>query len=753
MGKHKLRLPEMRSRVEPPQEAMAQGDRPPTGARIRRDDRRRNARRRYLASAPERKSARLLVLDLNAWRAAFQMTCRRLCLTLALILALVSPHSTPALALPADTLESVVSVLPVWPGRLQGGVEDRQGVAPEGSGVVVRPGLIATAWHVVEPARRIDVRLSDGRILPARLVARDAASDIAILSVDEDLVPIAIAPAPQLAQPVCAIGNAYGLGPSVTCGVVSALNVSNAGFNSVEDFVQTDAAANPGVSGGALVDTEGRLVGMMSAIFASEGDTNIGVNFAVSTELLLRVVDELASAGKVTYLTPGWRLESAERDQLGTVAAPVVLRVGEGGPAATAGIVSGDLILNIGSRRVRTPRDAVAALAILRDVAAPVDVTLQRNGRQRVVALSFEVAPALPEVADTPESRGDCPHPQPVCRVRQAVFPIASFDPIASATRIGPTLLVTNRHVVADRPDAVVHTPDGPRSARVVPSAYLGDLALLEVPGLPEDGFVPNLEGEIPDDGQFYAIGADIARQSIRVFEPGGLIARPAEGAELGRLHVQSRMQPGVSGGALVTGRGELVGIAVGGGDGRFEAMPLESVRSLLALRMDAAATDVTRRLGESYSDCTAELDKIQPRAADESALDTLFAVCTATMNHGMLLEAGRILARAGAFDGAIALHAQAVAQVPNSINARISLLVSQQLGGRFEDMTGHARRLIELVPDDPQALRFAIQSGVWGNEPELAEEAYRALLKADPQQARAARRFIDNAPPAPTRR
>ena len=681
------------------------------------------------------------------------MPCRQICLTTALLLALVSAQSTPAHALSADTLKSVVSVLPVWPGRAQAGAGGSPGVAPEGSGVVLQPGLVATAWHVVKPAKRIDIRLSDGRILPAQLIAKDAASDIAVLGVEVELVPIEIAPAPQLAQAVCAVGNAYGLGLSVTCGVVSALNVSDAGFNPVEDFVQTDAAANPGVSGGALVDAEGRLAGMMSAIFASEGDTNIGVNFATSTELLLRVVEALISDGEVRYPSPGWRLEAAGRDQLATVAAPVISEVSDGGPAATAGIEPGDMILKIGSRRVRTPRDALAALAVVPDVGTPLDITLQRDGQRRVVALSFDAAPTVSDAPDTSESLGDCPHPAPVCRVRQAVFPVSSFDPIASATRIGPTLLVTNRHVVADRSDAVVHTPDGPRGARVIPSAYLGDLALLEVQGLPGDGFIPDLEGEVPDDGAFYAVGTDIARKEVRVFDPGGLIARPAEGADLGRLHVRSRMQPGVSGGALVDQRGELLGIAVGGGDGRFEAMTLEGVRALLALRTDATAADVTRRLGTALSACAAKMNAIQARTADESDRDTLFETCAATMNHGQLLEAGRILARAGDFDGATALHGQAAEQVPNSINARISLLVSLQLAGRFDEMTGHARRLMLMAPEDPQALRFAIQSGVWGNAPELAEEAYRALVKADPRQAEAARRFIDNAPPAPLRR
>ena len=674
-------------------------------------------------------------------------------LTIALLLAFACVQPIAARALPADTLKSVVSVLPVWPGRAQGSAGGRPGAAPEGSGVVLRPGHIATAWHVIEPARRIDVRLSDGRILPARLIAKDAASDIAVLGVDARLAPIGIAPAPRLAQPVCAIGNAFGLGLSVTCGVVSALNVTNAGFNPVEDFVQTDAASNPGVSGGALVDAQGRLVGMMSAIFASKGDTDIGVNFAVSTELLLRVVDALIGHGEVRYASAGWGLRPAGRGRPVKVAAPVVGTVSADGPAARAGIAPGDRVLKIGARRIRTPRDAIAALAVVRDPGKPLDVTLQRGERQRVATLSFEARRRAPEAQSRRKPPGDCPHPAPVCHVRQAVFPVSSFDPMASATRIGPSLLVTNRHIVADRPDAVVFTPDGPRNARVIPSGYRGDLALLEVGGLPVDGFVPDLEGEVRDDSVFYAVGADIARKAVRVFEPGGLIARPAEGADLGRLHVRARMQPPVSGGALVDELGQLVGIAVGGGEGRFEAMPLEAVRALLSLRTDPQAARVTRRLGKRLSDCAAGTEAIRQRAADRSDREDFVKTCVEAMNHGQLLEAGRALARARDFAGAIALHSEAVEQVPNSINARVSLLVSLQLAGRFREMTGYARRAMRMAPEDPQVLRFGIQSGVWGNAPELAEEAYRALLKADPRQARAARRFIDNAPPAPARR
>ncbi|MEM8956515.1 MAG: trypsin-like peptidase domain-containing protein [Pseudomonadota bacterium] len=683
------------------------------------------------------------------------MRTGRVFLTFVLLVCCMLPVGLrPAAAMPPDTLNSVVSVLPVWPGRAQGGAGAPPGVAPEGSGVVLRPGVIATAWHVIEPADRIDVRLSDGRILRAELIAADAASDVAVLAVKTELPVITTAQTPDLAAPVCAVGNAYGLGLSVTCGVVSALGVTNAGFNAVEDFVQTDAATNPGVSGGALVDAEGRLVGMMSAIFASEADSNIGINFAVSTVLLERVVDALLAEGVVSYPQPGWRLGFGTRAQLARIAAPVVEDLVEDGPAAQAGVAPGDLVLRIGAREVYSPRDAIAALAILPQTAAYVDILLQRNGEELQVVLPLGAGepPAGAGAAGVTELLGDCPHPDPVCMLRQAVFPVSSFDPVGSATRIAPDLLVTNRHVVGDRPDVVVHTPGGPRGGRVVPSAYEGDLVLLQVAGLPESGFVPDLDdGGDVQSGSFFTVGADISRQEVRVFDPGTLIAPPAEGAPLGRLHVTARMQPGVSGGALVDEGGKLVGIAVGGGEGRFEAIPLDGVRALLAQRDSEGAEARNASLGMALVACAESLDAA--RAAQEGVLDDLVEACTAAQNHGQLLEAGRALAGAGDFARAAALHGQAVEQVPNSINALLSLLVSLQLGGRFEEMIPHARRLTEMVPDDPQVLRFAIQSGVWGGDPALAEAGYNALLEADPRQAEAARRFIDNAPPAPPRR
>ncbi|MEM8553187.1 MAG: trypsin-like peptidase domain-containing protein [Pseudomonadota bacterium] len=645
-----------------------------------------------------------------------------------------------------STMSSVVSVLPVWPGRAQGSAGAPPGVAPEGSGVVIGPGLIATAWHVVEPASRIDVRLWDGRVLPADLVAGDMASDIAVLSIDADPPVFEYAMDAGLAQPVCAVGNAFGLGLSVSCGVVAATGVTNAGFNPIEDFLQTDAAVNPGSSGGALVDSDGRLLGMLSAIFASEGDGNIGVNFAVSAELLDRVTDSLIETGEVSYRSAGWRLRHASLASLAVSPAPGVAALEEDGPAALAGIEPGDRIVRIGQRDIRSPRDALVALALLRPEDSEVSVEVLREGTAFQAVLSF--GDSQDSAQSGPAMMGDCPHPEPVCAMRQAVFPVSSFDPVGSAVRIGPDLLVTNRHVVGDRADAVVHTPAGPRGAVVVPSAYPGDLALLQVGGLPVGGAVASLAPVAPQ-GTLNAIGADIARQEIRVFEGGDVIAPPSEASDLARWHVTARMQPGVSGGALVDSTGALIGIATGGGDGRFEAIPLTDVLNLLAMRDAGDAAQVQQTLGQAFVACVTALDAVQ----ETGPTAELAAVCAQANNAGQLLDAGRAFSQAGNFAQGAELHAQAVAQVPNSLNARISLLVSLQLGGRFDEMLPHARSVMEMAPDDAQVLRFAIQSGVWGGDPDLAEAGYQALLNADPRQAEAARRFIDNAPPAPPRR
>lgn len=667
-------------------------------------------------------------------------------LTLCAAVALTLGAPPPLSAMPETVLHSVVSVLPVWPGKPQGGGGTPAGAAPEGSGVAIRPGgLIATAFHVVEPATRIDVRLADGRILPAELVGFDAASDIALLDIGVDLPVFELATDPQLADQACVVSNAYGLDLSVTCGVISAWNVSDAGFNQVEDFIQTDAAANPGSSGGALVDRDGRLYGMISAIFASGSETNIGVNFAVSSALLRRVVDDLADDGKVVYLSAGWGLEVPPREELTERAGVKVASLSETGIASGAGVKNGDLLLSVGGRKVTHPRDVLSALTLV-SPGGELRVSLLRDGVEQSVVLSFEDT-SEPENGRQAEATGTsgCPYAEPICDTRQAIFPVESFDPLASAVRIGKDLLVTNRHVVGNRLTATVFSPSGPLTGSVIPSAYEGDLALLQVEGLPENGLILDPEVAASLEGALFAVGADISRRQVRVFQPGELILPPADGALFGRLHVTSFMQPGVSGGALVDGSGKLAGIAVGGGQGRYEALPADDIQDLLALSEASNAKERQMQLGLALSNCVEILE-----AGASGNVNGIVAACSNALNYGQYLEAGRMLAQAGHFEEAVVQHQAAVDQVPNSLNARLSLLVSLQLAGRFQDMLPHAYFVRVQIPDDLQALRFAIQAGVWGNDPALAETAYQKMLEVDPSQAEAARRFIDAPPPAP---
>ena len=194
---------------------------------------------------------------------------------------------------------SVVSVLPTWPGYEKPGFGAPSGVAPEGSGIVI--GLdaddesrsILTAAHVVSHATDIVIKTSDRTSQPARVVWLDEDTDIALLEVRDALPAMTLASQRILpGEHVCALGNPFGLGVSMSCGVIAGPNRQRIGLNRIEDFIQTDAAINPGSSGGALVNTEGRLIGMIAAIFTKEADIDAGVNFAVSVDLLIDRVQQ-----------------------------------------------------------------------------------------------------------------------------------------------------------------------------------------------------------------------------------------------------------------------------------------------------------------------------------------------------------------------------------------------------------------------------------------------------------------------------
>lgn len=284
----------------------------------------------------------------------------------------------------ARAMPSVVSVLPEWQGRPDVASE------PEGSGVVIGDGrTIVTASHVLGDAEVIRVRGHDGRVFLAERIAADVATDIAVLRIGGALPALRFGGDPEPAEPVCAIGNAFGLDLSVTCGVVSATRRANAGFNAIEDFVQTDAAVNPGASGGALIDADGNLVGVLSAIFTKESDANIGVNFAVSAALTARVVAAIGQGGGFVPPTAGIRLVAELPEGDGETAGLRIQQVRDGRPGSAAGLKIDDHVLAVAGHPVRTPRDFVAALA-RHDASQPLPIGIERDGVRQTLDLVFE---------------------------------------------------------------------------------------------------------------------------------------------------------------------------------------------------------------------------------------------------------------------------------------------------------------------------------------------------------------------------
>ena len=277
----------------------------------------------------------------------------------------------PAQALPEKLLDSIVAIVPDLPLR-------QRLKEPEGSGVVLfKGGYVATAAHVMGNATTARLRLQDGRQITASLIGSDTATDLALLKTDIDLPVIDQGVLPALATPVCAIGNPFGLGNSVSCGVVSALRRTGTGFNRIEDFIQTDATVNPGMSGGALVTPDGGLVGIVTAIFTKDSDANIGVNFASSLELLLRVATDLRDYGEYRQAVFPLRIRRLNMEQDNAAFGVILLA-----PLPEASrFQSGDAIIEIDRRPIRKPADVASAIG-LRRPGDIVDVVADRAGQR-----------------------------------------------------------------------------------------------------------------------------------------------------------------------------------------------------------------------------------------------------------------------------------------------------------------------------------------------------------------------------------
>ena len=261
-----------------------------------------------------------------------------------------------------------------------------------GSGVIVSPaGYILTNNHVIEEADQIEVILNDGRKSAAQVIGTDPETDLAILKVDLKELPVITlgdSDALSIGDQVLAIGNPFGVGQTVTSGIVSALGRTQLGINTFENFIQTDAAINPGNSGGALVDINGHLMGINTAIYSRSGGS-MGIGFAIPTSTARSVLDAIVRDGQVTRgwigvepqdLTP----ELAESFGLASGTGVIITGVLQNGPAAQAGIRPGDVIVGVAGRNVTNVAQLLSAVASLQPgTPATLDV-VRKDGKSSV---------------------------------------------------------------------------------------------------------------------------------------------------------------------------------------------------------------------------------------------------------------------------------------------------------------------------------------------------------------------------------
>jgi serine protease DegQ len=256
-----------------------------------------------------------------------------------------------------------------------------------GSGVIVgTDGYILTNHHVVEAADEIEVAFNDGRQAKAHTVGSDPETDLAVLKVDLNNLPaITFGRLEQVTvgDVVLAIGNPFGVGQTVTMGIVSATGRSHLGINTFENFIQTDAAINPGNSGGALVDSGGNLVGINTAIYSRNG-TSMGIGFAIPVSIARQVMDQIIATGSVTR---GWigvevqdiTAELAESFKLASTRGVLIAGIVRGGPADKAGVKPGDILTEVDGKSI-ADSSAMLNMVASAQPGKPATLKLIRNG-------------------------------------------------------------------------------------------------------------------------------------------------------------------------------------------------------------------------------------------------------------------------------------------------------------------------------------------------------------------------------------
>ncbi len=271
-----------------------------------------------------------------------------------------------------------------------------------GSGVVVSPqGYILTNNHVIEAADEIEVALADGRKATAKLVGTDPETDLAVIKIDlKDLPAITLGHIEQtrVGDVVLAIGNPFGVGQTVTMGIVSALGRNHLGINTFENFIQTDAAINPGNSGGALVDANGNLLGINTAIYSRSGGS-LGIGFAIPVTTAKTVMDSIISTGQVIRgwigvepqdITPKLAESFGLMKKSGTIIAGVL----KDGPADKAGMRPGDILLAVENNPVTDTADMLNLISQLKP-GGKTRMTVMRKNQESVIDVTIGTRPKI----------------------------------------------------------------------------------------------------------------------------------------------------------------------------------------------------------------------------------------------------------------------------------------------------------------------------------------------------------------------
>ena len=379
---------------------------------------------------------------------------------------------------------------PFW--RQFGMVIPRQRQAPMhehgiGSGVIItKDGYILTNNHVVDGASEVKVSLPDGRVFTAKVIGRDPKSDIAVVKITADNLPtvqLADSDNVEVGDVVLAVGNPFGVGQTVTKGIVSATERGGMGIEDYENFIQTDAAINPGNSGGALVDIDGRLIGINTAILSRTGGSQ-GLGFAVPSDIARNVMQSLVAYGKVTRGYLGVSIQNvtselADQFKLADLTGALVAEVMPDSPAGKAGFKDGDVVLTYDGKKVADSRHLKLAVADTKP-GSTVPVEILRDGQKQTLSVVVKQLPGTDQVAkdDAGDNKDDgALNGVGVADVDQQVrnqfnIPknitgavITEVDPASPSAEAGlkpgEVIQEINHHAVKDANDAVTLTGKG----------------------------------------------------------------------------------------------------------------------------------------------------------------------------------------------------------------------------------------------------------------------------------------------------